>query len=117
MALETLAATKNIDGFAVLHTDEQNSQAVGPTDYVVIDHSANQILFKIQNGPILENGVNGCQVDTIIETALLIIRGLNQKFPCRENSLTITKLEEALHWSRARKKDRIERGVEGKNKE
>lgn len=38
------------------------------------------------------------------------------KHPCRENSIAITKLEEALIWLDKRKKDRIERGVEGQNK-
>jgi hypothetical protein len=35
------------------------------------------------------------------------------KFKCRENALTITKLEEALHWCQHRTADREERGVEG----
>ena len=35
--------------------------------------------IKIQNGPIKENGVNGCQVDTIIEATKAIIEGLNKK--------------------------------------
>lgn len=39
---------------------------------------------------------------------------LNQKFPCRENSLAITKLEEALMWLNRRTQNRQARGVEGK---
>jgi hypothetical protein len=74
------------------------------------------ISFRIQNGPIKEVGVNGCQVDTLIEAAKLIVEGLNKQFPCRENSLIITKLEEALLWSMKRKLDREKRGVEGLNK-
>lgn len=34
-------------------------------------------------------------------------------FPCRENALALTKIEEALHWLHSRTRDRIERGVEG----
>lgn len=45
-----------------------------------------------------------------------IIEGLNKDFPCRENAMVITKLDEALMWSNKRKQDRIERGVEGFNK-
>lgn len=116
MALETLVDIKNIDGFAVLHNDAKNAQSVGKSDYIVVDHDENAIAFKLQNGPIGEKGINGCQVDTMIETATIIIRELNKNFPCRENSLAITKLEESLHWLRARKVDRVKRGVEGQNK-
>lgn len=35
------------------------------------------------------------------------------KFRCRENALTITKLQEALQWLRQRTRDRRRRGVEG----
>lgn len=36
-------------------------------------------------------------------------------FPSRENALVITKLEEALHWLRARADERAARGVLGQN--
>lgn len=35
------------------------------------------------------------------------------ELPCRENSLAITKIEEAMLWLKARQADRIERGVQG----
>ncbi|RKX26660.1 MAG: hypothetical protein DRP46_10610 [Candidatus Zixiibacteriota bacterium] len=73
--------------------------------------------FQIQRGPIKENGINGCQVDTMIATAKKIIEGFNKKIPCRENSITITKLDEALLWLRNRKAERESRGVEGRNLE
>src|ERR1051325_1961300 len=38
---------------------------------------------------------------------------LNQKAPCRENSIAITKLQEALFWLEHRTIDRKARGVEG----
>lgn len=38
---------------------------------------------------------------------------LQAKFPCRENALAITKLEEALMWLNKRTADRKARGVEG----
>lgn len=40
---------------------------------------------------------------------------LNGKFPCRENSIAITKLDEALLWLNKRTADRIARNVEGTN--
>ena len=84
--------------------------------YITIDNTKNKIVFEIQDGPIKEVGENGCQVDDLIKIASLMITGLNDKFPCRENSLVITKLHEALLWLGARKTDREARGVEGYSK-
>ena len=39
---------------------------------------------------------------------------LQGKFPCRENAIVITKLEEARHWLEHRTNDRKARSVEGK---
>jgi len=39
---------------------------------------------------------------------------LNGKFPCRENAIVITKLEESLMWLDKRTSDRLARNVEGK---
>ena len=75
------------------------------------------ITFKIQDGPIKENGKNGCQVDDIIEVALEFIKTANSSYPCRENAVAITKLEEALMWLEKRKKNRVKRGVEGYNQQ
>jgi len=72
-------------------------------------------LAALQHGPIKENGVNGIQITEVIQWAIDVITNLDHHFPCRENALTITKLEEALHWQHARTRDRIERGVEGVN--
>jgi len=41
-------------------------------------------------------------------------KAMNDKFPSRENSLAITKMEEALMWFNERTRLRKERGVEGK---
>lgn len=126
MALETLAGVKEIGGFKVLCErplvagstaidwklfDEQRKAMP-----IFVDHDVSMISFRVQNGPVKEVGVNGCQVDTIIEAAKLIVEGLNKKFPCRENSMVITKLDEALQWSLARKMNREKRGVEGESK-
>ncbi len=39
---------------------------------------------------------------------------LQAKFPCRENAIVITKLEESLMWLNKRTEDRKARNVEGK---
>ena len=57
--------------------------------------------------------------EEVIQVLIERITSLNEmeggKFACRENSLAITKLEEALHWLQARTSKRVERGVEGTN--
>lgn len=69
---------------------------------------------KFQEGPIKENGVNGCHNEDLIAIVLDRLYSLNQgDFACRENSIAITKLEEALMWLNKRTLDRRSRGVEG----
>lgn len=74
------------------------------------------VKFTIQSDPIGEVGVNGCQVVDMLEYVKCLFQSLNNEYPCRENSLTITKIEEAIHWQEARTKDRLNRQVEGQNK-
>ena len=57
---------------------------------------------------------NGAFVETVIAAALDRIKFYNDtEFRCRENSLAITHLEEALHWLQHRTAEREARGVEG----
>ena len=79
--------------------------------------SNNRVFFQIQDGPIGDNGVNGLQATDMLFFCCELFKSLNKSFPCRENSLTITKIEEAMHWQDARTKDRVKRNVEGFNKE
>lgn len=87
------------------------------SEYLLIDSVQSQITLQIQDGPVQVNGINGIQIDVIGEIWLEILRGFNRVFPCRENSLTITKIEEALMWQKQRKSNREKRSVEGLNKE
>lgn len=131
--LETLVGVKEIGGFKAVVMDELRDKYpdkfnesgamdykwfeadIRPHNFVYVRHDVNSISFTLQNGPVKEKGVNGCQVDTMIEAAKIIIEGLNKNFPCRENAVAITKLDEALMWLDKRKKDREKRNVEGTN--
>lgn len=78
--------------------------------------SKDEIYAKVlfQRGPIKENGINGCHNEDLIAIVLDRLYSLNQgNFACRENSIAITKLEEALMWLNKRTLDRRSRGVEG----
>lgn len=118
MALETLKGVMKIDGYSVLEnehslTKEEWDKIPEEDKFIVINHGRNSISFKIQDKPIKEVGVNGCQVDTLIKTAQIIIEKLNEKFPCRENEQAINGLETAIIALNDRKHDRELRGVEG----
>jgi hypothetical protein len=72
--------------------------------------------IQFQNGPVAENGVNGCQIEDVINVLVERIQALNiEPFNCRENSLAITHLQEAQNWLYRRTRERQLRGVEGTN--
>ncbi|PEX05806.1 hypothetical protein CN454_29025 [Bacillus cereus] len=74
------------------------------------------ISVKFQEGPIQENGVNGAQIEDVIDMLVDRLQGFQQGgFPCRENALAITKLEEARLWLNERTRKRQVQGVEGRN--
>jgi len=116
MALETLKDVLKIGGFEVEHTLAGDFWEPNTDLPIHVDYTRNEITFKIQKGPIKEMGLNGCQVDTIIMAAKMIILGLNEKFPCRHNAETLDHLSKALLSLENRKADRETRGVEGHNK-
>lgn len=75
-----------------------------------------ELLQKVhfQEGPIKESGVNGVMNEDLIAMIICRLEHFNQsEFSCRENSMAITKLEEALLWLRKRTMGREQRGVEG----
>ena len=135
MALETLKGIEEIGGYSVICMDELREMFpekfnesgamdykwfegdIRPNNFIYVRHDVNSLSFTIQNGPIKEVGINGCQVDTIIETAKLIIEGLNKKFPSYYNDKCIEHLNLAIQALKDRKQDRENRGVEGLSKQ
>lgn len=134
MAIETLKGVEKIDGFNVVVMDELREKypdkfnekggmdykwfeaEIRPKNFIYIRNDVNSIAFTIQKGPIKENGVNGCQVDTLVQAARLMLYKLNEKFPCDENEQAINALGEAVQALERRRLDREKRGVEGLNK-
>jgi hypothetical protein len=73
--------------------------------------------IPFQKGPISENGVNGVTQEALIAICIDRLRSFqNGPYSCRENSLALTKLEEAQHWLHSRTLKRVARGVEGTHK-
>lgn len=57
---------------------------------------------------------NGAFVEGVLSAALQRLYFYQETgFACRENSIAITKIEEALHWMGHRTANRMFRGVEG----
>lgn len=69
--------------------------------------------IKFQDGLILEVGRNGLQVEEALQQCIDRLKKYQNEVPCRENTLAITKIEEAILWLEKRTKDRQARGVEG----
>lgn len=78
-----------------------------------------QFIEKIPSSPrpgtttleTVNNGTTNEEVLTVLIDRLLY---LYNKFPCHENAIVITKLEESLMWLNKRTADRLARNVEGK---
>lgn len=118
MSLKTLKDIKEIDGFKIvrgtgeLTWDEFDEKR---KEYPInITDEKNMISFKIQDGPVKENGINGCQVHTLIATAKIMLEELDKQISCEENKMAIDGLHFALYCLDARKSNRESRGVEGK---
>ena len=67
-----------------------------------------------QEGAIPDHGVNGAFVEDALEVVRDRIALLNEgEFRCRENSLAITAIEEAMNWCVRRRLNRLNEGVQG----
>ena len=107
-----------------IHTDDNGVyvNAINDTNeadscsehYYQIGWSNDDIRINFQNGAVKERGVNGVSSEALLAVLIHLTQQLNGRFSCRENSVAITKMEEALMWLDKRTADRQKRGVEGK---
>ena len=74
----------------------------------------------IQKSPVTEGSTelktinNGTTNEEVLAVLINRMQHLQSKFPCRENAIVTTKLEECLMWLNKRTADRMARNVEGK---
>ena len=80
-----------------------------------------QTLQFIQKEPVVDSTdpklvtvADGTTNEEVLEMLIDRMKYLQAKFPCKENACCITHLEEGLMWLEKRTRDRIKRGVEGK---
>jgi len=77
-----------------------------------------QFIHKQQDqycSPVLETVKDGTTNEEVLKCLITRMNYLQGKFPCRENEIVITKLEESLMWLEKRTNDRKARGVEGRH--
>ena len=70
------------------------------------------VFYKLNPDGSYENGTT---LEEMLQVSIERLNDLNKRFSCRENSIAITKMEEALLWLNKRTEDRKIRGVEGKH--
>lgn len=72
------------------------------------------VTLQFQNGAIAEVGVNGITHEALLAVLVDRLQAFQKgPYSCRENSIALTKLEEAQHWLHHRTRARMDRGVEG----
>jgi hypothetical protein len=92
-------------------TDEAGNPTGGTTFMEGSDKSP--MWIEWQDGIIGPEGQNGAFVEDVLEAARQRLLFFNStRFRCRENSLAITKIEEALQWLDWRTRNRLAEGVE-----
>ncbi len=84
------------------------------------ENVTSQTLKFIHKEPMTDNGAelktvnNGTTNEEVLRVLIDRMNYLQGKFPCRENAIVITNLEESLMWLEKRTADRVDRKVEGK---
>lgn len=76
-----------------------------------------QFIEKAQVTPVSSELVtinDGTTNEEVLRVLIDRMQYLQDKFPCRENAIVITNLEESLMWLEKRTADRKARNVEGK---
>ena len=69
--------------------------------------------YEMGEGDSFENGTT---LEEMLRVSIERLTDLNGRFGCRENSIAITKMQEALMWLNQRTAERKARGVEGQHK-
>ena len=83
---------------------------------IVVNHASNFVGFRIQNGPIKEMGVNGCQIDHVLAFTLTFLKCLNAENPNAHSKAAIKHIELAMFALRERARGIEKRAVEGLGK-
>ena len=100
----------------LIHTDEPDgSGAAHKYTATIQDQTVASVQF--QHGPRnVEGSTPGMTEAAMLAILIDRLRGFQAgPYSCRENAIQLTKLEEVLHWTKARADARAKRGVLGHN--
>jgi hypothetical protein len=132
--INTLKGVKDINGKAIcvmddlrkLHPEKFNESGamdykwfeseIRPNFNIFLRHDVDSLSFNMLTKPASKGGdMNKCQLTDLITTVKIMLEYLNAKFPCWENEQTMNHLREALRHQESRTRERVNRGVEGKD--
>jgi hypothetical protein len=99
-----------------IETDEPDGSGA-PHNYNAWIDSTRVAAVQFQKGPRnVEGSTPGMTEAALITILIDRMRGFQGgPYSCRENAIQLTKLEEVLHWTKARADARAKRGVLGHN--
>lgn len=99
-----------------IKTDEPNSSGAAHKYECWIGNTRVGVV-QFQEGPRnVEGSIPGMTEAALLAILIDRLRGFQTgPYSCRENAIQLTKLEETLHWTKARADERARRGVLGKN--
>lgn len=103
---------KDVNGLTI-----DNSNVV-PSDrghFYIINLPEKSVALSFQQGPIPNHGVNGVTNESILAVLIHRTTILDEQFPSSFNKEAIEHMKKALQSFENRTKNRINRGVEGKN--
>lgn len=100
----------------VIYTDSPDASGAAH-GYVLVIGQQKVAEIRFQQGPRdVEGSTPGATEAAILAVLIDRLRGFQSgPYSCRENAIQLTKLEEVLHWTKARADERAKRGVLGKN--
>lgn len=115
MKLTSHIVTDSDKSVEVLVKDEAHERTKAHHEYDVLVNGEVSCEVRFQKGPVLENQLNGITGEALLAVVKHRLECFqSSEFACRENAIALTKIDEALLWLEKRTRDRIKRGVEGK---
>lgn len=90
----------------------------GPDDFEEIDFDLYDIVTHLpfQNGPLMENGINGITQEALLAVLIDRLEGFQSgQFKCHDNQMALDSIQSARLWLHKRTLDRLARSVEGTN--
>lgn len=75
-------------------------------------------IVKFQNGPLKMKGLNGVSNEVILAIVQDRLEGFQSgQFACQDNEMALQAVKDAISALQKRTRDRLDRGVEGKNEQ